>query len=782
MIKHFIVTAFRNILRKRTLSFIQIFGLALGITAFLLIAKYVQYEKNWDKFNTYSDRIYRVQLYKKTDALDVDTQTSPPVSTYISQNISDVEEAITIKEVWGEYLSPNPEATFYEPNGFFAPSEIFSIFSIDLIEGDLENVLDPPNAIVLSESMAKKYFPKSNNYVGKIILDNQKKELVITGIMKDLPEYSHIRPDYLRSITEIMKYDTNWGNDSYKNYVLLKPHISAQKIDAQIKYLYDEHTELNKYYLFLHPLGKLHLEPDRSGDLSAVVFFNSLIGILILVLALVNFMNLSTAFSSTRSVEIGIRKTNGSSRKSIAFQFLFESMFLATIAFILAVGLSFICLPYFNHIVDREITLSLTNDFTILLFVFLIIILSSIISSAYPAILASRFNPIKVLKGKNLIQGKKGYVSGMKAMVYIQFVLSAILIATSLWSFKQVQYLQNKSLGFNKDQLLHTRMDANQSNWSYQTLREELLAKPGLNNVTISSNSPLHSNWGTGVFYENGPTDEYRHVNFNYACPDFIDTYQITLLDGRNFSKDFSADDNGCLINETAVMKFGWKDPIGKWIELHDKKLNVIGVVKDFHQGDVHNLIQPFVLMLHDGNMNQLNDYTFQINQNTRQASVDHIKSVFNEAFPNSLYQIFDFEDDADRTEIKIWSSARDTFGFFACIAILIAIVGIFGLIVFATQRKVKEIGIRKVQGATIFQVFRLFIKEYMVLLILANICIYPVFPTLVEYTPGAYKYHASILDILIVITITIMVVLVSSGYLAYKAASRNPVEALRYE
>jgi len=363
MIKHFIITSLRNITKKKLLSFIQIFGLSLGIAAFILIAKYVHYEKNWDRFNTKFDRIFRVQQYKKEDKNKIQDQTSPPLADYISQNIPDVQTAITVREVWGEFLSPEPEITFYESNGFFANSDIFSVFSFQLKEGDKKTALDQPNSIILSESMAKKYFPDEKNVIGRTIRDKRKKELVVTGLMEDLPKNSHIRADYFRSIAN--RFDNqgiNWSEQSYRTYVVLPKGIEKQRVDEQIKYLYDEHINLNKNYLYLHPLGKIHLEPDNSGDSNAVIFFVSMIGILILILAMVNFMNLSTAFSSIRSTEIGIRKTNGSGKRLITFQFLSESITLSVVAFVIALGIAFISLPYYNQVVNREITLSLNKD------------------------------------------------------------------------------------------------------------------------------------------------------------------------------------------------------------------------------------------------------------------------------------------------------------------------------------------------------------------------------------------------------------------------------------
>lgn len=783
MIIHFITIALRNLTRKRLLSFIRIFGLSLGIAAFILIVKYVHYEKHWDKFNKNYDRIYRIQRHKKTDKTQVSSKTSVPLSAYIMLNIPEIEKVVTIKEFGNELLSPSPGITFYETEGIFAPSAIFSIFSFELLEGNQNNVLDRSNSIVLSESMARKYFPDDKNSIGKTIFDKQKNALIVTGIMKDVPPNSHIRPYYLRSITERLSsnFDT-WDNNSYQNYVLLKAGTDADKIDQQIKTIYDNNIEENKDNLYLHPLKKLHLEPDKSGDFKSVVFFISLLGLLIFTLALVNFMNLSTACLSTRSAEIGIRKTNGSGKKTIVFQFLSESVIISIISFFIALIPTFLCLPWYNRIVNREITLSFSDDAGLFLFVLGVSVISGILAGAYPAVVVSSLNPVKVFKNKNILQNKRRHLSAMKSMVYIQFVLSSILIAGSLWIYKQVNFMLTKELGFEKTALLHCKVDAANINKTYMSLRNEILSQPGIVNMALSYSTPMHNSWGMDISYEGGQVNEYTEIWYNKISPDFIDTYGMKIVNGRNFSYDYANDYYNCLINETAVRWFGWKDPLGKWIEVDGSKRYVIGVVKDFHQEDVHNPIEPYVALLHDGNLNRQNCYTFLINPNSIKNSINHIEKVFNNSFPNSLFQVFAFDDDADRVDIKIWSKIRDTFAFFSIVAVIIAIVGIFGLVVFSTQRKVKEIGVRKIQGARVIQVFVLVIQEFIVLLLIANLTVFPVFPALVRYSPGVFKYHATVWDILTVVALTLCIVFIASGYLAYKAATRNPVESLRYE
>jgi len=782
MIKHFINIALRNIKRNGLLSFIQIVGLSLGITAFILIVKYVQYEKNWDTFNTNFDRIYRVQEYKKGDKLDVNTLTSFPVANYLKYNIPEVEKAISIDTEKNKIFSSTPELTFVEQFGASAPSDIFDVFSFKLIQGNKEDVLDQPNSIVLSQTMAQKFFPRKNP-VGEIIYDKEKNELEVTGIMEDIQANSHIRAGYIRSIIKTSNKNANeWDYTSFMTYVLLKPGTSVSAVDNEIGNIYGDHLPLNKSELYLHPLKKIHLEPDESGDSKSIVFFYSLMGILILLLAKVNFMNLSTSMSTKRSKEIGIRKTNGSSKQIIRWQFLSESIIISLIAFVIALVLTFVCMPFFSTVVKREITLSLFNDAGLILFTLGIIILAGFLAGIYPAYVAAGYNPIKMLKGQGYFPGTKRKSYGMMVMVYVQFILSTILFGSSIWMYKQVNFLENKDVGFDKEYLLHTRIPSNNSHVSYDVLRNELLSNPDIKNVSISGNTPLHHSWNTTVFYEGGPNDELTPVHYNKACYDFINTYNFTLIEGRNFSRDYSTDANKCIVNETAVKKFGWENAIGKWIEDEGKKYEVIGVLKDFNQGNVHTLIEPYLLLLHDGNLDQTTCFTFLVNSEKINQSKREVKNRLAGFFPNSIFNIYEFEEDRNRKDLEIWTNARNTSGFFTFLAIIIALVGIFGLVVFTTQQKIKEIGIRKVHGAKTAQMFFLSINKLIVLLLIAVLNVVPVFPILQRLTPGAYKYQATVWDVLFVAIGSILIIVISSGFLAYKAAIQNPVVALRYE
>ncbi len=780
MIKHFLVIAWRNIKRRKTLSFIQIMCLSVGLAAFILVARYVQYEKDYDKFNENFDRIYRIHSHSIGDKMDERTYMVAPLAKYLRDNIAEVEDAIMINEIWGEYLSADAEHIFNEPDGYLAPSRVFEMFSFELIRGDKHTVLDDANAIVLSETLAKKYFP-GEDAMGKILFDDRKNELRITGIMKDIPEQSSITATYFRSNAGLLKkLDKNWHNSSFRCMVLLKPNVSVETVNSKISNIINEFDKDASRLLYLRPLSKLHLKDGPRDDSGSVIFFFSFIGILTLILACVSFMNLTTSFSTLRSVEIGVRKVSGSNRNYIRLQFLAEAFVLAFISLVGAIALAYLLLPLFNVVVNRNIQLDLQQNPLFIAFLLAAVLITGFLGGSYPALVISSFKPVMVLKGKTPF--KRGKVTGLQAMVYVQFILSIVLITSSLWMYRQVNYVKTKDLGFIKENLLHCRLPTPEGgNISYNQFRQRILSYPGIEDMSVSLNSPLYDSWGTRIRYEGGPVEDDTYVRWNQACQNYLNTMSLTLVEGRNFSTEYPADRQSCLINETAVKHFHWTDPIGKWVDIEGKHL-VIGVLKDFNIEDVHKPILPYVLLLRDEQSGAFNDLTFKVNPVTVEESLTYINKVIKEMFPNILFEVNDYDVGTYRIILKIWTNVKNTFAFFTVLAVIIAAMGLFGLVVFASQQRVKEIGIRKVQGAYSRQIIPMVTRQFLLMVSGANIIVYPIARILENVTPGHFKYSFKIYDVLFVAIISILITLLSSALQAYKASRLNPVEALRYE
>ncbi|WP_430812674.1 MULTISPECIES: ABC transporter permease [unclassified Carboxylicivirga] len=779
MFYHYFLIAWRNLKRKKTLSFIHVLCLSVGLSGFLLVAKYVQYETNFDKFNVNYQHIYRAQTYGEGDRTDDWNQLPIPVAQYLKDNIPELKEAFVLSPIWAEFLSPDTQTVFKELDGCWAPSALFDMFSFELLQGEPLTVLEAPNAIVLSETMAEKYFP-GENAMGKTIYDGQQNELMVTGIMRDLPEQSHIKADYFRSNVSITRdYGENWYNSSFTVYVQLNPQASVSYINQKIADVITQHDANSKRVLYLNPLSTLHLKENPRDDRGAVVYMFSGLGLMILLLACVSFMNLTTAFSSLRQVEIGLRKSIGSSRKSIAIQFLSETMFIALVSFVLAVFIAHLVLPVFNSVVDRHIELELLTDYGFTLFLLGVVFITGVLAGAYPAFVVSNYKPVLVLKRSNWV--KKNRFSALQGLVYFQFVLSVMLITISLWIYRQVNYLTSKDLGFDQTQLLHCSLPAQKSTVSYAALRDELLAHPGIDNMTMSINSPLHSNRGSQVIPEGWSKENSVFMRWNAACSNYINTMNMQLVEGRNLSDQLANDQQACLINETAARAFGWKQPIGKKLE-KEGIYTVVGVIKDFHIDDVHNPIKPYMLLLIEQDLSQAVDLTFNIHPQTTQSSLNHINQVLKRYFTDRLFAVNHYDANVKRVELQIWSSAKNTILFFTVMAVIIAAMGLFGLIYYAAQRRVKEIGVRKVQGAKGYQIFPLITQKYMLMALSANIIVYPIAMLLKNAMPGQFKYQFSLLDVCIVLFISILITLISSGYQVIRASRLNPVEALRYE
>lgn len=779
LLHHFLVIAWRNIKRRKLLVTLQVLCLSVGIAAFILVAHYIRYEKNWDKFNDNYNYIFRAQTYAQSDRLKDFSQVPVPVASFVKEEFPEVLESIVVREIWQEYLSTDNIGVNKERKGYWAPSEIFDVFSFKLLRGEKTNVLDRSNSIVLSQSMANRYFP-NRDPLGQYIFDGNKNKLVVTGIMEDLPEQSHINADYFRSNAWLLnEYGDNWFNSSYQVFVVLERGTSYTNLNNKLRNLINNHDIRAKRILYLNPLSHLHLKENPRDDRGVIIYFFSFLGVLTLLLACVSFMNLATSFSSFRYVEIGLRKVAGSSRTYLILQFLVESVVMSLISFIVAIFISTMILPVFNTVVNRNIVLALSGNYSFWLFLVGVVVLTGLLSGFYPSFVVSSCNPVEALKRKR--KYSKGKVSGLRKMVYLQFVLSLVLITTSYWIYKHVDFLQKKDLGFNSNQVLNCDLPANNSTVSYEALRHQILSHPAINEMSVSINSPMILNWGSLAIPEGGDPDNPIFVRWNSASYHFISTMEMTLIEGRNFDETLMSDNEACLINETASRTFNFENPIGKTVEM-ERKYNVIGVLKDFNIDDVHNPIAPYILLLKQTNWATNNDLNFRIQKGQQQHAIAHINKVLERHFPDVLFSVNEYNVNTNRQELQIWNSARSTFAFFSIMATIIASIGLFGLVFFASQRRVKEIGIRKAQGASVFQVIVLMTKEFVLLSLASNILVIPLVIALAKITPGLYKYQFTLVDFLLVLCISFVITMVSSLGQAIKAAYQNPIKALRYE
>ena len=790
MVKNYLKIAFRNLIRHKMNSAINISGLAVGMAAFIMIALYVKYEYTWDRFHENFNRIYRIQqIVSLADGTQFWTQTPYPLAQKLMAEFPEFEETTEVREIWGELLSTSEKQTFFEKEGYYANPAIFKILSFQFLLGSPETALEEPFSVVLTRELAEKYFGNQNP-LGQEIHSSENKDLKVTAVIEDLPENSHIRPTYLVSFNTFKsRYGeaglTNWHNNSFRTYALLKKNVDSKQVNTKIKHTLDSIIEKNNKHLYLKPLSELHLTPNESGDFNSTLFYFSAIAFFILVLASINSINLTTAQASLRIKEISVRKVVGSSRLSLVKQFLGESVLLS----MLALGISFflveIFLPAFNSFIDRKLTVNLGSNWPFVLGLALFFIIVGILAGIYPALYLSGFNPIALLKGNLAIFSNKAQISSKgrlrKILIGFQFNVSIVLIGTTLFVNNQIDFMKKKDLGFKHDNLLLCSIPNVDSNTNFTKLRTILLANADIQDVALSSNAPFHGNDGWFINWEGAGADQKILSRVNWVDPHFIDTYQMKIKMGRNFSETYLTDEHACLINETAVRTFGWEDPLGK--RIIDNKYTVIGVVQDFHPYSVHERIPPYILFLHSEKLSRFDQVSIKLTSTNIPNSLQFIRSTLTEFFPQTLFRMKFFDEGYfEGKAFRVWEGVGKTFSFFTILAIIIATIGLFGLVSFAVQRRTKEIGIRKVLGASVVGVLTLISKEYLALLTIASILALPLGYLVTQTTPGAYKYQMQLIDHLLPIIACYVIAFLTAAHQSIRAATANPVDSLRYE
>lgn len=784
MILYFLKKFMRNALRHRQIVVINILCLSLGFAAFIILMRYVNYETTWDKENPNYKRIFCVNKIVKYQNDEKEfTRNHYPLAKELKKELPEIEESVIIKPLWDEYLSVDGNNVVLEKKGFYASNNVFTIFPYKILDGDKSNMLIAPNSMVITKSLAKKLFPDQNP-IGKTLFNGQKSVYTITGLIDDVPENRQVQPTYLISaITDEKNLNVgeNWDKHSnYFVYILLKQNVDIKLMEDKINAVFWKHKDKARESLYLQPLSKLHLEVTRKSDEKYVPIYYSILAFLILLLACVNFMNLQNISSGYRSKEIGILKLSGSNRSNLVIQFLGESALLSFLALLGASILVMLGLPVFNQIVERSITISFSHNLTFYFWIFGITLATGILSGLYPAFVLSSYKPVQVLKtDANIFKNSKSL--GQRVVVLFQFFLAACLISVSVWMYHQVNYMKNKNLGYDTNNLILCTIPDNSSTLDFDNLRSELLNNPLISNATISQSIPLHSNWTGEIYDEARQTDEEIFTSFNRVSHDFIETYGMKITGGRNFSKELITDNKSCIINETCVKTFGWSNPIGKSIHAVGNSYTVIGVVADFHQSSIHDRINPYFMILNNGKLNKELFLTIKTSGNPASA-VAFINTTIKSNINEILFNIEDFNTTIDDAGIRIWKSVEKIFLFFALLAIGIALFGLYALVSISTKCRTKEIGIRKVQGSSVLQVFYLINKNYLILLALALSIALPISNIVASVAPGAYKYKVQWFDYLFVIIAIYSIAILTSGWISYKAASRNPVEALRYE
>jgi putative ABC transport system permease protein len=794
MIKHFFINILRNIRHNKVFTAINLSNLVIGFAVFILFSKLVSYELNYDKFNTNYDRIYRVQT-RQEDSYPTNYCTySPPAFRYhLMAEVPEVEKVLLMREVSGgakgsgQFFTLPDGSQLNESNGYWSENSVFDIFTLKLVEGNKETALTEPSTIALSETLSKKLFP-AGNALGKLVTVGKHYPLTVSAVYADFPKNSSLRPTYMVSmptydvLANEPKYRDNWTNISWDNYVLMKKGTDAKLVNAKIKDAFKNVKDYEKSFPYLHPLSKHHISPNSQADVIVGLAILSLAAILVLILACVNYVNLSLANSTQRSTEIGIKKVIGSSKKLIAGQFLAETIVHTLFATILALFVAQASFPLLNQILNKNFDFKIWDDGGLLIVIFLVSIVVGILSGLYPAMVISAYNPVKVLKGKLFSSNNQNSVSIKKVLVAAQFSISLFMLIVSFILYNHVSFILNKDLGFDSKNILYTEINVHDTT-RFETIRNRILQHPEISDVTFSSTIPFIGNIGGYISWEGAAPDEREMISRNYVNYDFIPTYNLKMAYGRNFSKDYPADRQACIINETALKVFGWDDPIGKRITLYGKSYPVIGVVKDFHPFSVHNPIPTYIMFLNSNIISGSSMISVRYSSGNDQNAKAIVSRELEDILPNDPFEFKDFGvafylDMA----IGFWQTMKSMFIFFAVVTLVISSIGLFGLILFTVKRRTKEIGVRKVLGSSVASVYWQLSTEVITMLGFAILVGCPAAIYIYKTMPGAYKEPLSATVFVVSIVLVAIISLITISYHVLKIAVSNPVEALRYE
>lgn len=808
MLKNNLKMALRNLWKSKGFTAINIMGLAIGISTCLLITLYVVDELSYDKFNTKASRIYRVNVDLKFGGKEQKFAVGPaPLAFTAVKKFPQVENAVRFRS-YGPSVIKKDGQNIRENRIIFADSTLFDVFTFNMINGDPKKALIAPRTIVINETTAKKYFG-DDNAVGKTLRFDNTTDYTITGVVEDMPANSHFNYDFFIAMAESEESQRDiWLSFNFNTYILLREDADINQLRKAFDALPDQYIfpqaqkalnvskeEFEKsgdnISLGLIPLTDIHLRSDRIAELSAnssmnYVYIFSAIAVFILLIACVNFMNLSTARSANRAKEVGIRKVLGSARNQLIRQFLTESVLMSIIAFAIALLLGSLLIPLFNDLSSKQLSLSIIEHPVLVPVLFCFAIVVGLLAGSYPAFYLSAFQPIKVLKGR-LSTGFRNSIF-RNVLVVFQFAISIALIIGTIVIYKQLNFIQDKKLGFQKEQVLVINSTYVLENKT-EAFRDEVLKNPQVVSGTVTGFLPIPSSRNDSPFFPEGEIDHNKAVAMQYWSVDheYIPTLGMELKEGRNFSKDFLTDSTGVIINETAASLFGYQKATGRKITLladpadpsSSKTYTILGVVKNFHYESMRENIGALCMIL-DRSTQAI---SFRLKTAEVASTVASIESIWKKMAPGEAFN-YTFLDEGFNAMYDVEQKMGKIFIAFAILAIFIACLGLFGLATYAASQRTKEIGIRKVLGATIPDITSMLSKDFIKLVLIAAIIIFPVawyamHKWLEEF---AYRITISWWIFFLAAGVALLIAIITISFQAIKAAIANPVKSLRTE
>ena len=785
MFKANLKIAWRNLIKDKQFTFLNIAGLAAGLVCSLLIFLWVNDELSIDKFLANDNRVYQVLEHRNYEGqISVSNESSGLVSQALLQEVPEIEYASPLAPTeWYPASTLSAGDKNIKAMGQYAGKDYFNIFTFKLLDGNRSNVLSRKSDIVISSGLAKKLFGTTQNIIGKPIRFQHDTTFYVSGVFATLPKNSSQQFDFVLSfdyLASIQSWVKEWNDLGPHNFILLKKGADINSVNRKIAGIIAHNSSDTSRKLFAAKFSDVYLHNSfgnnaRTGGKIEYVKLFSLIAFFILIIACINFMNLSTAKASGRLKEIGIKKVIGAERSQLIFQFLSESLLLTLLASVLAVGIAMLLLPAFNQITGKQVTLHINT--TLVLSFMSIIVFTGLLAGSYPALYLSKFKPLAILKGK--LNTSAAELLSRKGLVVFQFTLSAILMVAVMIIYRQIQFIEKASPGYNKDNLVRFSAEGNLQN-SESSFVSQLQQIPGVVNASYTFHNMIGHNYGDyGIDWPGkAPSEDLFFEGFGVGY-NFIETMGMQMKEGRSFSNTYGSDSDKIILNEAAIKAMHLKDPVGKIIKHFGNNMEIIGVVKDFHFESMHDAIKPSYMFLQKGG-GTIVARIEQSDQKRTLAAIEKLYKNYNPGFPFS----YNFLDEAYQKQYATETRTAILSKYFAGLAILISCLGLFGLAAFSAQKRRKEIGIRKVVGASVASLSAMLSVDFLKLIALSLLIGFPIAWGLMSRWLNGFAYRVSITPVIFIVAALSMVVitLITVSFQSIKAAIANPVNNLRNE
>lgn len=797
MLSNILSLTFRRLFKKGSHFLVSLLSLSVGIASVILMFYYIKYEYSYDKFNDNYDQLYRVERTSITGSQNHLWDSAPyKLAGELQNTIPEIKNTACMA-MTANYFTINNQL-FHEKYGLFADNSALELFAFQMIQGDKKSALQAPMSIVLSKSLAEKLF-SNKNAVGKDIEVDKKFIFKVTGVFADYPENSHLRADYLISFASYDEMrgtnrDASWESNNSSIYVLLNQNTNGQSVSQKVKNLLNNHLNLRegeKELLSLRPMGDIYLNSKqvrndkmlgRRNDIGVVFIFLG-VALFTIIITIINYVNSITAQLLDREKEIGIKKVLCVSKSNLRLQFITESCLSVTMAFILALVIVNISVPIFNTVVDRNLTIPFFAEWRFFSGAFLASLLLAVLVGLYPVFFLSSLKISAFLQGMSSLRRRR---TMRKVLLVLQLTVAIPLVFSSFLFIEQIKFLENKDLGFQKDNLLVAGLTSAdpQDKERVKLLQKTLLTDPSILSVAVSNSAPFAGGYEENISWDENDPDKQIKLRAHDVDYDFLNTYKMTLLEGRNFSKEKSTDvEKACILNETALQQFGWDVGAGKKIKIGNEQYEVIGTVKDFHDYTLFYEIPPMLFTLYDYQSDRMY-LSIKVSEGVNAATVQRkINKEFNEKFPNIPieFQYFasKFQDDQFFVVLRGMSKI---FIFFAFLAIFLSIIGLYNLVSFSLKTQRRMIAIRKVMGAENFNLFTFLTKEYLILFVIAlGISLTSTYLiNSVTFQMFVYKVDSNPFMMVIAVMIVLFFLLLTISGKIYQASRQNPIVDLK--